>query len=260
MDLAQDVSKLQPTWLWVIGDEWDPMPSIERQIKRMMCLIGLNFVSYYSEEMASGNANQETISERLAHIQSWIAINALTELSDYEMRFLATPNPEMSRRDIVDGNWALQAAGTIGWALGLLDWKHIPDGFELGDFPRHVADLSLESITNQSNPRHKHAIELMNSVSCAYLWRVRQQQFVKNANLLKRPKYKRYIREFVSEVDKTALAPHSVDGDFSINGAPFFKLDDDDMSFVGSHANERLRALNWLLGQEEQYSDISCDT
>ena len=51
-----------------------------------------------------------------------------------------------------------------------------------------------------------------------------------------------------------------VAGDLEVRGLPVWEAPEEDWREVLSIARERQQAANWLMGQEEIYSEVTCDT
>jgi hypothetical protein len=63
----------------------------------------------------------------------------------------------------------------------------------------------------------------------------------------------------LSQLEDLDLIPLA-DGDLEIRGAPIFRAPEAVWREVMSIAIERQQAANWLIGEDEIYSEVTCDT
>jgi Domain of unknown function (DUF4272) len=252
-----DVTTLEPAWIWNLGEEEFEPPSIERQIKRMFCLTALTilFDSVPAIEANPIRAEPDTYHKAV----EWILANGQDELTDGERKFIETNPQQWTTQQSINASWTFQAAATIGYSLGLVAWRPIWESFEASDFDFRFLQSTVESVTSKVAPRPANEVGLMNSVSCAWLWRCRNE-WLQKPGLLNRMRSKRHLAKFVTDLDKSGQFDAPIDGDFNVNGTAFRSLSRQEQSRIGSKANERLRALNWLHGQDPDYDLVSCDT
>jgi hypothetical protein len=85
-------------------------------------------------------------------------------------------------------------------------------------------------------------------------WRLREQTL--------RPRH----MDFVDYVARCNWGPlhldglEIMDGDLAVKGTPVNQLDENQFQEALSITRERHQALNWLVGTEELYSDVTTDT
>lgn len=129
-----DVSKLQPTWLWVIGEEGPP-PTMERRIKRMFCLTAMTVLGASAEAIKACGPDKDAAQAQFDETIAWIRANAEDELTEEERTCVSAAPEEWTDRQLVDGSCFFQAAATLGWALGLTEWLPIWESYGPEHFP-----------------------------------------------------------------------------------------------------------------------------
>lgn len=254
-----DVSKLEPTWLWVIGEEGPP-PSVLRQIKRMFCLTAMAVLSSTAEAIQNHDPDSDAARGQFDQTIAWIKVNAEDELTDEERACVNAKPEDWTQRQLIDGSWRFQAAAMIGWALGLTEWLSIWESYDPEHFDFVFILTSAEEVQAMVQPRPMQEVELKNSVACAWLWRCRDSQVNPPSGFFERRKKAKFDAEFAAECSKSGEFLPPIGGDLNVNGTPFGKLPRAEQDLIHSRANERLRALNWLVGQQPDYQDITCDT
>jgi len=254
-----DLSKLQPTWLWNLGKE-GPLPSTERQIKRMFCLTAMTVLSSTVEGILDDDPDVEQAWEQLDQTVAWIRANADDELTEEERECVEAKPEAWTQRQLIDGSWRFQAAAVIGWALGLADWLPMWESYGPEHFEFVFIESSVEEVQVLVKPRPIREVELKNSVACAWLWRCRDSRKDLPTGFTERRRFLQQLARFADECFKSGEFLPPIEGDLNVKGKPFGKLTQAERNEIGSRSDERLRALNWLHGQDPDYRFISCDT
>ena len=254
-----DVTQLKPTWLWVLGEEGPP-PPVDRQLKRLFCLTAMTALSSCAHAVQEKDPEAEEAIAQYEYTVGWIKANAEDELTDWERKCLSLTPESWGERELMDASWKFQAAAIIGWALGLTKWlpawlSHGPE-----DFDFVFIESSLDDVRSLVRPISKPEIELKNSVTCAWLWRCRDRDWSQPVGFFARRASQKHLAAFVVELDKSGQFDPPIRGDFNVEGRPFGSLSEAEANTIRSRSTERLRALNWLVGQQPDYDEISCDT
>lgn len=253
-----DISTLKPAWIWQLDDEGPP-PSLERQAKRMCCLTSMTILAESFRAVQKGDRVEEAKAQ-IDEVATWIQDVAYDELTPREIGLVGKSVEPWTERELIDGSWSFQAAGCICWALGLCEWKPITESFDAEDVSVQLLGTPLDEILGAASPRTRTEIELMNSVTCAWLWRCRQEDSFAGKGLFEKRAVRKHVTEFLVELGKSGLFDPPAAGDFNVNGSPYRKLEESEKNQIRSRATERLRALNWLIGQEAEYEQVTCDT
>lgn len=253
-----DVTTLKPSWLWVLGEEGE-RPSQERQLKRMLCLTSMTILSASAEAIQDDDPSADEALAQFVDARDWIVANAGDELTKSERLCVETPPDQWSEQQLIVGSWCFQAAGAIGWALGLTQWLTIWESYSPEHFEFNFLASNLEDVAQLVEPLPPAEVDLKNSVTCAWLWRCRHER-TSGAGLFRRFRGKKHLAEFTSELQKSGEFETPIEGDFNVLGRPFRLATPAMKARMQSSATERLRALNWLHGQDPNYENVSCDT
>lgn len=253
-----DVSKLQPTWLWVLDFEYPP-PNVERQIKRMFCLTAMTILSQSVTLIQSGTRIRD-VKELFARTVEWVREQASDELTRQESAWLKVPPEDWVEGQVIYGCLRFQGAAVIGWALGLTEWKPIWEIYQLDDFEFRLLGSSVQAVIGLTGPRQHEDVKFKKSVVSGWQWRANLARLPGGGFFPKRISRKRRIAVFVRELEASGAFDPPINGDFNVNGHPFHGLPEDRQLEISWLLLERLRALNWLAGQDPDYAKIKCDT
>ncbi|MBX7136187.1 MAG: DUF4272 domain-containing protein [Fimbriimonadaceae bacterium] len=255
-----DVTTLKPSWLWVLGEEGE-RPSQERQLKRMLCLTSMTILSASAEAIQDDDPSADEALALFVDARDWIVANAGDELTKSERLCVETPPDQWSEQQLIDGSWCFQAAGAIGWALGLTQWLPIWESYGPEHFEFNFLASNVEDVAQLVKPLPPAEVDLKNSVACAWLWRCRHALSERDGFWAKlRRSRKSILAEFTDELFKSGEFDAPIEGDYNVLGRPFRSAPVGVRGRIQSSATERLRALNWLHGQDPDYENISCDT
>ncbi len=189
------------------------------------------------------------------HLLAWLERHELEgELEEQEHDLLIAPLGSLTRQQAIDASWRSEGLAVLGWAL---DASELPPHDEQAD-PQAVA-VALGFLEDDEPPRALEAprlrapdeLEAMGRRLQALHWRLRE--------FMQRPVLIDFEAGAVEATQVTGpdLAGLSlVEGDLSIRGKSLVAADPDVVGEVASIAVERLRALRWLLGVDELYSEV----
>lgn len=224
-------------------------PSPERVKARLMLLCANWLRSGW--EMGDGEGLPDP-----EEIRAWVERLA-PEATPEDIANHALPVGDWSQQQVINGTWAGQSGGALEWGLGLKDelepWDEsswwtdeVQDGFQ--DFPDPQTwrpDLVL---------RGAEEIEREAMVIETCLWRLRPGREI-------RPHAVEYVKKLLAraaDLGHVTLAP---DGDLLCSdGRSLADRSDDEANRIQSLLTEKLQALNWLCGQEENYTDVTANT
>ncbi|MCO5167241.1 MAG: DUF4272 domain-containing protein [Planctomycetes bacterium] len=223
-------------------------PTAARVVRRALALCAVVWRASLEQEKGRRRA------ERLhADLLAWLDARALTgELEGPERALVAAPIGALTRQRAIDASWRSEGLAVLGWAL---EACALPPHDEQAD--PHAATAALGFLDDGpapalAAPRLRPAGEL--SAAARRLggvhWRLRA--------FMQRPR----ALDLRAAAATAGLAPADLDGlpllegDLALRGAPIGRADPDVVGECASIAVERLRAMRWLLGLHERYSEV----
>ncbi len=237
-----------------LGRDAQLRPTAERVAHRAVVLAAVAVRSMMEADLEAGPPPSDPRSE----IMAWIdAAGARTELESHEQSLIEAPFGSVSRQAWINGAWQLEGLAVLSWALSL------------AELPAHDTTVQTDSV--------------FRAVALSNMHRVRD--VVRNARLRELAELQRCgeelftlhwrLREFsvrpgpmpFAQVGKSAwfgpLAVENlrlIDGDLAIGNAPIAHAPREHVALCNSIAQERHKAINWLLGDSECYSQTDTST
>ena len=227
-------------------------PSAQRVAKRALVLAAVTCRSAIEGDAGDPNARrfQRDIIEWLGEL------GIRTEAEESELQLLETELGSLPERSQIDASWRSEGLGVLAWALGrsgLPSYERsvvAPDVAEDLGFMRDSARELLDS----AQLRTPDDLQKLADVYFTLHWRLRQ------FSMDQKP------MDFVTFSKECWFGPLETDGlslvggDLGVEGRPLSDLPEDGWRYCLSIARERQQAANWLLGTDEVYSEVSCDT
>jgi hypothetical protein len=203
------------------------------------------------------DASREGAEDLRQRLLPWLdRIGAGGEPEPAEARILATPAGELDRRATINATWRSEGLAILAWALhyaALLPFHTICDPVEIAHSMGFFGDRGK---TPLMAPRLRSADEIQYWAH-TYLtlhWRLRQFSL--------KPGTMDFVA-YASECNWTSMELTDLeiqDNDLAIRGVRIDRVDTATMREVVSITQERRIALDWLLGFEALYSDVTTDT
>lgn len=179
------------------------------------------------------------------------------EATDQEIDLHALPIGEWPERAVRDASWAQQSGGMLEWALYLredlpawdqrFDWTDVV----VQDFQTFPTPDSWQPfLTLRSHDEIEREAMVMETCS----WRMRTGQILGGNE-------KAYAHKLLGRSAQLGHVPLAPDGDLLCSdGRSLADQSPEEFDLVRSIAREKLQALNWLTGQDEEYHSVTCDT
>jgi hypothetical protein len=217
-------------------------PAPEAVLRRAQILVALAARGFGQTPFRRGPADE---------IRTWFDARGLRAFAEPEEIALIEAT-KLNDREVVGATWGIEGAGVLAWSLGLMelpphdvsvDLKVVGDacGFRSNDDPplRPIAHAELEAKAAQLLTIH---------------WRLREFIFVNRTPI---DFAEVASREYLPlKIDGIRL----VDGDLAVVRWPIASAPPDEVQRCMSIAYERHRAINWLLGSAEPYSEVDTAT
>lgn len=254
-------SELIPGWLWGPEPEPVPLPNRERVVRRLIVRLALGIKSDCAHSLREPDPEKpedpKDLYDLIAEAESWIREQAPDDVAASERAFLELPPEEWTPQMLIDGSWLGQGTWPLAWSLGLC--PHVEKTESFSPFSLSIAPyVSVAEILEEINPIPFDDVVFETGVYRAMLWRVRAEdrKYVEEGT----EDMLRDLERFANELAKSGAFEPPVNGDISFGGVPFHDLPDSDKYEISSYATERLRAFNWLQGQDEIWDLITNDT
>ena len=237
------------------GDEVEHAPpDAQRVARRTLCLAaiagrGLLEVEEMPPEQAESNRKR---------LLTWVGELALEdELEAQELQCLQQPIGSFSQQAAVDASWRLEGLGVLAWALGKFEVPAYDQLVDAGTLlpavgfldPNHAPALL-------ASPALRSAEELrkLKNQCFALHWRLRDFQLKPQAM---------DFRAFARESWFGPLNVSSVrfcENDLALGDRPISKASAEEFQKALSTANERHRAINWLVVGGASYAETDTST
>jgi hypothetical protein len=217
-------------------------------------LAAVSFRGLIENEKGEDEEGAEKLRKRLL---PWLErIGASGELEEAETTLLSTPVGRLDRRTTVDATWQSEGLVVLAWALHCTTLPPVHMICAPGEIANSMGFLQEREQTPLSNTRMRSAdeIEYWAHTYLALHWRLRQFSL------------KRGTMDFVSFASACKWATMRLDDleiqddDLAIKGVRIDRLSEDTFRDVVSITQERRVALDWLLGFETLYSQVTTDT
>ena len=178
-------------------------------------------------------------------------------VSKKERAYARTPVNDLTRQQLVDASWRIEAAMVLVWALNIIEEMPYYDTDSERSLLKKIPSTDPPEFANSAVLRPRDEISRARDVAEFWHWRSRTRQLIEDGT------------EFPSDEKSEAMGIHSFDGivrfaaregnrrgdlpelindDFPAMGKAYRDLDDDEWSTVRSITMERHLALNWLSG------------
>jgi hypothetical protein len=233
-------------------DWWPDPPEATRVAARALVLAAVAYRGLIENDEDSPGAE-----ELRQDIICWLdRVGAAAELEPAEADLLAISVGRLDRQATINACWRSEGMVVLAWAL---QHAALPSVYAICD-PADVADamgfLGDKYKTPLWSPRLRGSTEIEHCAN-TYLtlhWRLRQYSL------------KPGTMDFRAFVAKCTWANLTTDGleligdELAIEGVRIEEMDEDSRRQASSIVRERHQALNWLLGFESVYSEVTTDT
>lgn len=227
-------------------------PTAERVAARALVLSAVSCRGCIEEHAGKPGAE-----ELRQEIRGWIEdIGVAAELEQAEAALLSTPLGELDDKTVINATWRSEGMVVLAWALGYVQLPPVHVECEPSDVAHVLGFLHERENTPLHCPhlRDSAEIEHMMETYLALHWRLVEFSIHPGTT------------DFVRYASDGTLGPLPLDEleiqdrDLAIDGIRIDKVDYAAYRHALSIAQERHKALNWLLGFEMIYSDVTTDT
>jgi hypothetical protein len=232
-------------------DELRP-PSALRVARRALVLAGLSCRGLIEADAGDAGAEQLRISVR----DWWDAVGAVDESEADELRILETPLGALEQREALNAGWRSEGLAVLSWALGATPlpafWQQCA--------PSEIANTlgflqpSEETVAAAASLRSAAEIEHWADTYLTVHWRLRE--FGRGAVPID---FEKFVAECIWG-PLTLAELETVNRDLSVDGIAIADWPQEQVQSIASIVRERHQALNWLLGFDVVYSEVSTDT
>jgi hypothetical protein len=192
-----------------------------------------------------------------SRILSWIdAISLRPELEPWESEMIEADVGTLDERTSIDGTWRSEGLAVLAWALSTFELPPhdtLVDASAAADSVLFLAPDALQR-SRELRLRSEEELDDFAAVQLALHWRLREFSL--------RPA----AMDYPGFVERASFGPLSIEGvvlaenDLAIDGVPISEAPTDRVRECQSIAAERHRAINWLLGWHEVYSEVDTST
>lgn len=227
-------------------------PNSNRVVKRALVLASLCCRGAIEQDAADPKAEQfrQTVFDWLKRV------GAESELEPVERTILLSPLGKLSREQHAFATWQAEGMAVLAWALhltGLPDYEAVVNAKSVADSLGWLTD-GADKLLVDAQVRDAKTIQALADKLFALDWRLADFQLQrKSLNF--------------SDFAKTAwFGPLNVEGlrfmngDLSIGGYAISEAGDEARSLRRLITINRRRAAEWLLGQNETYSEVDLST
>jgi hypothetical protein len=203
------------------------------------------------------DANDPDAEELRQDVVRWLdRVGAAAELEPEEADLLAVPVGRLDHKTTIKASWQSEGMAVLAWALRRATLPPIHMECNPSEVASAMGFLDDRYRTPLGRPDLRDAAEIEHCAN-KYLtanWRFRQ--FLTEPNTID---FRSYIAR-CKWADLTNDGLEFISDDLAIDGVRIDELDERSRHHVGGIVQERHQAVNWLLGWESLYSEVTTDT
>ncbi len=218
------------------------------------------------ESNAPVGGNQEDVAdaeeERLDLIAWLRSEGADGSVSFSEAALLHATVGSLPFDSVAESSWQAERLAVVAWAASLTG--KLAELHQEADISAVLAQIptpwdSVADFVIRLTPRSDDEIAVEIERAEVWLWRAETEEARRGASREELLEIAEAIAEVGAEGAEMGLLERAPDGDFLANGKPFHRLSDDARTKIAIIASERLRALNWLRGAENDWDHLTVD-
>jgi hypothetical protein len=234
-------------------DEPPPVPpTASRVAARAMVLSAVCCRAFIEKDAGKSGAEDLRL-----QILPWLdGLGILGELETSELEIISTPLGGLHRKKVLNTAWKCEGLVVLAWALGFAKLPRFHVQCEASDIANELGFIERWDSTALASPRIVMESEIERWAN-AYLtlhWRLRA--FMREPTRMDLP----LAAEVCNWGPLTVRDLEILDNDLAVDGVRIEKLDAAKFRELVSITQERHQALNWLLGFEAIYSQVTTDT
>lgn len=234
------------------------------EVGRRLIVLGavLARIGLESNAPVGGNAEDvEDAEEERFDLIGWLRDEGCAaSISPRESMLLNAGVGRLPFEVVAESSWQAERFAALAWAAKLAG--------ELPAFPQQAnisPMMALVPTPWDSVSEFLAALELRPDEEVAaelercdvWLWRAEIEEARRVASRSELAEIAEAIAEVVAEGVENGLMERAPDGDFLANGKSFHRLAEHQRAATAAIASERLRALNWLRGAEDDWDNLS---
>lgn len=223
--------------------------------------IGLESIDPEDEDAESDDTD-DVETERLDVI-AWLRdAGLLASLSPRESQLMLAPVGTLGADTIAESSWQAERLAALAWAGRLRD--DLPPFHQPADVSTVLAVLpapwdDAAAFTKRVELRSEDEIGFELERCDVWLWRAETETTRHLASKKELPEIALAIAEVVAESVEMGIVERAPDGDFLVDGDSFHRISENTRAMIETIAAERLRALNWLRGAEDDWDELSTE-
>jgi len=232
-------------------DEEPPLPTPQRVAARALVMSAVACRGFIEKE--AGNTEAEEL--RLRVVEWLKKIGVSSEIEPSEMLVLDAPLGTLSSQQAINAGWLCEGLAMLAWALRRFLLPEYDKEVDLHDVAEALDFLwdDAGDLLHTSELRSEAEVQNLEDQLLDLHWRL--------ADFKKRPKW----MDFQAFAEKHRVGPAQMgirfaENDLAIGKLPISEAAEKDVDLLNRLARERHQALNWLLGQDELYSQVTPDT
>lgn len=240
--------------LWAVTGPRSNPPTARRIAERALVLSAIAARG----EIEGVDTTDPRFVEFCRDVVDWLReLDLSAEVETKEWAQLQTPLGGLAPQEEIDMSWRGEGAAVLAWALGrfvLPPYYRAVDPARVADSVGFLDDDLAAEVLEGAQLRSRAEIEALANLMFGLHWRLRD-----NARGKAVMDYRAFCRTAWFGPLETSGMEFSKN-DLALEGVPVNAASDAQIATVRSIVVERQRAANWLLGQDEVYSAVSCDT
>jgi hypothetical protein len=229
-------------------------PEAGRVAARALVLAAVTYRGHIENEKSTYEGRAEDVRRRIVAWLDDLGLN--TEMEAEEANLLMTPVGGLDRKAANQATWRSEGLVVLAWAMKRAPLPSVHDICQPGEIADAVGFLQDREATPLSAPslREPSEVSYWANTYLALHWRLRQ--FSLEPGRIDFVSYASNCKWADMRIDELEV----VDSELAIKGVPIDRVDDAVFHKSLSITMERRVALDWLLGFETLYSDVTTDT
>ena len=205
-------------------------------------------------EQDAGNPDAEQLRLR---VRSWLTfVGASTEVEPKEQALLQAPLGTVPPQQAGEASWRCEGLAVLAWALGQFELPPYDQSVEPKSAADAVSYLQDEAKLGFQTASLRSSEEIAQAAAQAFAIHWRLRDFTLNPKALDFEQFARDAWFGPLDVGRARF----VDGDLAIGELSISEADEEDVEMCAEIIMERHQALNWLMGQNVLYSEVTADT
>jgi hypothetical protein len=237
----------------ILDDDFEPEPPAAKRVAaRALILAAIS-----CRGLIEKDAGKEGAEELRKCILPWLeVVSTIGEAEPAEVALISTPLGELDRKQRLNASWRSEGMAALAWVLGFSELPPVHVQCEPSDTANSMGFLDEIENTPMHKPRLRDADEIQQRTdTCLTLhWRLRQ--LAVDSSPMDFVAYASACEWASMRLDELEI----VDNDLAIDGIRIDKVREERYHELCSITQERHQALNWLMGFEELYSQVTTDT